>query len=227
VQHELEQVIAEKRAGLARVEAWVRERLDANSSHANGSRAHGWLHTDRVRRYALKLAKAEGVDPVLAEMAALLHDVGRTQPGPEDEHGARSAEMAAPVLAELPLTDEEREAVLHAIRWHNSQRGDTLLLRTLRDADMLDGLGAIGLMRGFMSKAHLPPYDPDAPFDPESTSLPPVFVSDQIRLQQRFYEWLNSDSARKMARDRFAFMGAFVEQARRELGLDSRLTMDD
>ena len=29
------------------------------------------------------LARAEGVDPFLAELAALLHDVGRTQPGPE------------------------------------------------------------------------------------------------------------------------------------------------
>lgn len=212
-------------AGLARVEAWVRDRLDATSagtslSRAKVSRAHGWPHTDRVRRYALQLARAEGVDPHLAEIAALLHDVGRSESGPESEHGARSAEMATSLLADLPLTDDERQEVLHAVHWHNSQRGDTRLLLVLRDADMLDGLGAIGLMRGFMSKADLPPYDPAAPFDPDHVQHPPASVSDQIRLQQRFYGWLNTETARRMARDRFAFMEAFVEQVRRELGVD-------
>jgi HD superfamily phosphodiesterase len=146
--------------------------------------------------------------------------VGRTLPGPESEHGARSAEIAALLLAELAFTDHERQEVLHAVRWHNSQRGDSRLLLVLRDADMLDGLGAIGLMRGFMSKAHLPAYDPTAPYDPDGIQNPPAYVSDQIRLQQRFYGWLNTDSARQMARDRFTFMEAFVAQVRRELGVD-------
>jgi uncharacterized protein len=201
----------ERQAVLDQAEAWVRETLDTNRK-----RAHGWLHTDRVRRNIRVLARAEAVDPFLAELAALFHDVGRTQKGPETEHGARSATMAAPILDDLDLTHEEREAVLHAIRWHNSSRDDTPLLCVLRDADMLDGLGAMGIIRAFMSKSHLPPYDPDGPFEDNDDRWPPLFSSDQFLGQMAWYDRLNTDTARQMAEDRFALMRAFVAQARRE-----------
>jgi uncharacterized protein len=194
------------------VEAWVRKLLDAGDSTA-----HGWLHTDRVRRNIQVLAHSEGVDPLLAELAALLHDVGRAQPGPEREHGARSAAMAAPLLAELSLNGKEREDVLFAIRWHNSSRDDTPLLCILRDADMLDGLGAIGIIRALMSKSHLSPYDPQAPFESGSDRWPPKYTSDQLLGQMTWYKRLNTDTARQLAKERFAFMQAFVAQARREI----------
>ncbi|MGC9333533.1 MAG: HD domain-containing protein [Anaerolineae bacterium] len=199
---------------LASVEAWVRQTLDQA-----GSTTHGWLHTDRVRRHIRLLARAEGVDPLLAELAALLHDVGRSQAGPEAEHGARSAALAAPLLAQFPLSDEDRATVLHAICWHNSSRDDSLLLCVLRDADMLDGLGAIGIVRAFMSRGDLPPYDADAPFD-EEDRWPARYSSDQLRGQMKWYEWLNTATARDMAAQRIRFMRAFVAQAREELTQD-------
>lgn len=194
------------------VESWVRDRLEAD-----GSPAHGWLHTDRVRNHIRPLAQAEGVDPVLAELAALLHDVGRTQPGPEKEHGARSAALAEPLLQSLPLAEHERQAVLHAIRRHNSKRADSPLLCILRDADMIDGLGAVGLMRGFMSKGHLPPYNPGAPFESDGDGWPAANAGDQILGQIKFYDWLNTETARQMAEERFDFMRTFVAQVQWEL----------
>jgi uncharacterized protein len=201
-----------RESALLGIEAWVRETLEASQQ-----RAHGWPHTDRVRRTIRILAGAEGVDPFLAELAALLHDIGRTQPGPEHEHGARSAAAAAPRLEALALTDEERQAVLHAIRWHNSTRADTALLRILRDADMLDGLGAMGILRAFMSKSHLPPYDPLAPFEEGRDQWPPSFSSDQLLGQMAWVRNLNTEKARHMAERRMALMTSFVAQARREL----------
>jgi uncharacterized protein len=202
----------EKQAVLGMVEAWVRETLDVNKK-----RAHGWLHTDRVRHNVRVLARAEDVDLFLAELAALLHDIGRTQPGPESEHGTRSSAMAAPILAKLPLSEADQEEVLHAVRWHNSGRDDTALLCVLRDADMLDGLGTMGIIRAFMSKSHLPPYDPHAPFEEGSNRWPPHYSSDQLLGQMEWYERLNTDTARQMAEERFAFMQAFVAQAQREI----------
>jgi uncharacterized protein len=199
-------------SAIAQVAAWARNVLEAAEE-----RAHGWLHTDRVRRHILVLARAEGVDPFLAELAALLHDVGRTQPGPESEHGGRSAAMAAPVLAGIPLTDDERSAVLHAIRWHNSSRADSLLLCILRDADMLDGLGAIGIIRAFMSRSHLLPYDPAAPFETDAERWPALYSSDQLLGQIKWYGWLNTGTARQMAEDRVDFMHAFIKQAQQEV----------
>lgn len=196
------------------VEAWVRDRMAA---HGGSQVAHGWLHVEQVRRAILVLAPAEGVDPFLAELAALLHDVGRTQPGPENEHGARSAALIEPLLAGLPLTAQEREAVIFAVRWHNSRRTDTPLLCVLRDADMLDGLGAHGIMRAFMSRSHLPPYDPDAPFQDADGRWPAVYCSDQLLGQMAWYGYLNTDTARHMAADRIALMRAFVAQAQKEI----------
>jgi uncharacterized protein len=170
-----------------------------------------------VRQNIRVLAEREEVEPWLAEIAALLHDVGRTLPGPESEHGARSADMAEPLLARLPLSEEETRAVLYAVAWHNSKRDDTPLLCVLRDADMLDALGAVGIMRAFMSKGTLPPYDSEAPFDPDSVQWPPVHASDQVRLQLKFHNWLNTDTARRMAKERAEFMQGFIFQIRREL----------
>ena len=204
--------MVQKKAAVTQVEAWVRRELEGN-----GPRAHGWLHTNRVRHNILALAPAEGVDPFLAELAALFHDVGRTQPGPEKEHGARSATIAAPILKGLPLNEDEQEAVLFAIHYHNSGRDDTPLLRVLRDADMLDALGAIGIMRAFMSKGHLPAYDPLDPFEMERSHWPTRTASDQVLGQCKFYGWLNTSTARSMAEERVAFMNQFVAQIRREL----------
>lgn len=206
-------------ATIAGVEAWVRETLSRS-----GSTTHGWLHTERVRRHIRVLARAEGADPFLAELAALMHDVGRSQAGPEAEHGARSAALAAPILAGLSLSDADREEVLHAIRWHNSGCDDTLLLRVLRDADMLDGLGAVGIVRAFMSRSDLLPYDPGAPFDEGEGRWPARYSSDQVLGQMKWYERLHTNAAREMAAGRIRFMRAFVAQVRQELMQDDRKT---
>jgi uncharacterized protein len=207
-------MIEERRKVLAAVETWVRQKLDAD-----GAVAHGWPHIDRVRRNIKVLAAPEGVDPLLAEVAALVHDVGRTVPGPESEHGARSATMAKSILVDLPLRNEERRAILYAVAWHNGQRDDTQLLCVLRDADMLDALGAIGIMRAFMSKGTLPPYDCEAFFDPDNVQRPPVHASDQVQLQLRFYDWLSTGTARRMAEERAVFMQGFISQIRWELAV--------
>jgi uncharacterized protein len=197
---------------LHKVEAWARERLGED-----GAVAHGWPHVERVRRNVRALALPEGVEPWLAECAALLHDVGRSVPGPEGEHGQRSAELAAPLLAGLRLADPARAEILHAVRWHNTARDDTRLLCVLRDADMLDGLGAVGLVRAFASKAALPPYDERGVMLGGHFLRPPRTIADQIAFQIAWIDFLNTETAREMARERVAFMRAFLAQWHKEV----------
>lgn len=202
-----------RRQVIEQIETWVRGLFEENPAVA-----HDWLHVDRVRRNILVIAAAEGVDPWLAEIAALIHDAGRTQPGPEAEHGARSATLAASLLAGLPLTDDQREAILFAVRWHSSLRVDTPLLCVLRDADMLDGMGALGLMRAWMSKGDLPAYDAAAPFA-DSFTRPPATVADQIRFQM---SWRPVTlTGQEMARQRLAFMHTFMKQIQSEIGKEA------
>jgi len=210
------EVRRKQEAALAEIEAWVRETLVTSEVSA-----HGWFHTDRVRANIRILAHAEDVDSFQAEVAALLHDVGRTQPGPETEHGARSASLARPLLEALGVPDGEVQAIVHAIRWHNSLRDDTPLLRILRDADMLDGLGAMGIIRAFMSKSYLPPYNANEPFQDGSNRWPPSYCSDQLLGQMAWYARLNTDTAQRIAKKRIEFMASFIDQALDEIKIDT------
>ena len=71
---------------LRRTEAYVREQM-----HGEGS-GHDWWHVDRVRRMALRLARDEGADPYVTELAALLHDIADHKfHGGDETAGPRAA----------------------------------------------------------------------------------------------------------------------------------------
>ena len=54
---------------IQRTEEFVRETLKADST------GHDWWHINRVRNVAVRLAKSEGADQYVVELAALLHDI--------------------------------------------------------------------------------------------------------------------------------------------------------
>jgi uncharacterized protein len=127
--------------------------------------AHGFEHVDRVRRWALHIARSEAIQELgLVGGAALLHDIGltRVQVGQRSQHGQVGAEIAAQFLHKRRLFgDEEIRLVADAIRCHSAAGGGGWLGALLRDADKLDALGAVGIMRAFTSKHALPEYDPE------------------------------------------------------------------
>ena len=95
-------------------------------------------HVPLVRHYALRLAQTEGANQRVIELAALLHDVGKDQ-GRENHH-TRGAEICEPLLAELPITEPERQLILRCIRKHRSRfagEDDKMEVRVLRSADAL------------------------------------------------------------------------------------------
>jgi hypothetical protein len=84
---------------------------------------------------------------------------------------------------------------------------------------MLDGLGAIGIIRAFRSRTHLPVYNPDAPFEDSGGRWPPAYASDQLLGQMAWIDYLNTDTARQMAQARYAFMQMFAKQVQREIAI--------
>ena len=188
--------------------------------------AHGWEHVYRVYHLALHLAEQEHADGFIVGMAALLHDVGRTTPGPARSHTKRSAALATKLLAAYDLSHETRHAILHAILAHSYRHGvepETLEARVLYDADRLDSLGASGVMRWAMTTKHgrwpeTRIYHPEDPFalwrDPDGQRyLLDRFFTKLLKLQ----EAMTTATGRAMAERRIAFLRLYLQELQQEL----------
>jgi len=120
--------------------------------------AHDMDHVMRVYNTALSIAKHEKkVDLDILKMATLLHDIARVK---EDDdktgntcHAEESAKMCAPILKKIGYSDGKIEKVRHCIsahRYKTNNKPETIEARILFDADKLDSLGAIVILRAGM-----------------------------------------------------------------------------
>jgi len=118
--------------------------------------SHDWEHVERVRRLSLHIGRIEGADMRILEIAALLHDIGRTyQDRSQGEvcHAEKGAYLAEEILEGQGMSKEERDPVLHCILHHRYRDGrtpQTLEAKILFDADKLDSIGAVGIARAFL-----------------------------------------------------------------------------
>lgn len=185
---------------------------------------HDFEHVLRVYRTAERLARAEGADMEIVLAAALLHDAEGAAPGGEAraDHHHQSADFAAEVLRAEGWPDARIAAVQHCIRAHRyrdlSEQPATLEAKILFDADKLDVLGAIGVVRvlGYAQQAGQPAYAPpsqafirtgeDQPGEPHSAYHEHLFKLRNV------HKRLFTNEARRIAADRSAFLDAFFER---------------
>ncbi|HBV88042.1 MAG TPA: HD domain-containing protein [Desulfosporosinus sp.] len=123
----------------------------AQGFYARKDRAHDLDHALRVREWGKKLAKAEGADSTVIELAAILHDIGRSG-AVEKTHAESSAGLAVNILQKNGYSEDVVTQVKEAIISHSREAGHepkTLEAKILYDADKLDFVGAIGIGRLF------------------------------------------------------------------------------
>ncbi|AFM42047.1 putative domain HDIG-containing protein [Desulfosporosinus acidiphilus SJ4] len=123
----------------------------AKGFYARKDRAHDLEHALRVRNWGKKIALAEGADVTVIELAALLHDIGRSG-AVEKTHAQSSAGLAVNILHKAGYSEDLIARVKEAIIAHSREAGyepETLEAKILYDADKLDFVGAIGLGRLF------------------------------------------------------------------------------
>jgi uncharacterized protein len=191
--------------------------------------AHGWEHISRVYRLALYIAVREHADTLIVGLAALMHDLGRTAPQNGTEHHADlSVILAKELMNNYDVPVDYQKAVSHAIITHSFSRGvppETLEAKVVRDADRLDGLGAIGVMRWAMTGAqyNIPgsqSYHPDDPFG-ETHEL-----DDRLYRLDHFYtkllklgDTMATKTGHMLAQRRINFLKAYLNEFRSELEL--------
>ncbi|HKI89138.1 MAG TPA: HD domain-containing protein [Draconibacterium sp.] len=180
---------------------------------------HDWWHIYRVRNMALEIAKQEGGDLFIIEMASLVHDLDDWKLN----HSGNNKTL--PLLEKLGVDKQTIEKVLRLTEQVSFKgagvpnKATTLEAQIVQDADRLDAIGAIGIARTFAyggSKGRLI-YDPSVEpvehidFDSYKSNTAPTlnhFYEKLLLLKDR----LNTRTARKIGEERHRFMEIFLEQ---------------
>ncbi|MBQ4231770.1 MAG: HD domain-containing protein [Lachnospiraceae bacterium] len=103
-------------------------------------RTSATAHLYGVSLAATMIAKKRGLNPEIAAMAAMLHDLYAYKSGSYDDHAHKGAYLAGDILEELNLTDEaETEEICSAIYHHDDKLvTDGPMDEVLKDADVID-----------------------------------------------------------------------------------------
>jgi uncharacterized protein len=206
-------------AALAQLRAVARDAL------VGAEPAHDFQHVLRVAASARAIADAEGARRLIAESAALLHELyNLPKDHPESSRsGERCAERATVVLHAHGFVPSDAAAISDAIRVHGYSVGivpASLEARVLQDADRLDAIGAIGIARCFATGAAMRAafYDADDPLcrtrEPDDKRYS---VDHFFRKLLKIEGGLHTQTARAMAAQRASFMRQFLAQLEREI----------
>ncbi|MCF2140053.1 MAG: HD domain-containing protein [Candidatus Lokiarchaeota archaeon] len=144
------QLTKEETAILLKLQNFVR------SAHAE-SNSHDYAHVLSVCKYAIQIGKEikEPVDPFILSAGALLHDIGKTNNVFSHIHGLFGGALAEEFLDGLKIDPELRDAICRVVIRHTPTSmipPETPEEKAVYDADTLDRLGLMGLLRGFIGK---------------------------------------------------------------------------
>jgi uncharacterized protein len=186
------------------------------------STGHDWWHAWRVWTIAKKIAKKEGGDLFILELAALLHDIEDWKFNGRKNSGI---DLAKKWLSELKVNKKNINHICHIIE-NISFKGagvknkiKTKEGKIVQDADRLDVLGAIGIARTFAyggyagREIHNPKIKPrlHRTFkeyrEAKSTSIN-HFYEKLLLIKDR----LNTETAKKMATKRHQFLKEFLKE---------------
>jgi uncharacterized protein len=193
----------------------------AEACFDDASGSHDWEHTLRVLRLCETMGRAENADMDVLRTAAYLHDIGRVfQDSSNGEvcHAEKGAQMAGPLVEKLPLTDAQKQNVIHCIRSHrfrNHHQPATIEAKILFDADKLDAIGAVGVARAFLfagevgARLHNPDIEAEdaMPYSENDTG----YREFKVKLCKIKDRMLTAEG-RKLARERHAFMERFFNR---------------
>ncbi|CAG9622013.1 HD domain-containing protein [Sutcliffiella rhizosphaerae] len=191
----------------------------------NDTTGHDLFHIERVKRLALYIGKKEGANLLMVEIIALLHEVLDDK---LIDNLPNAKEEIKSLLSELPLTKLHIDEILFSIENIGYKGGNGIVLDSLegkivQDADRLDAIGAIGTARTFMYSG----AKGQSMYDPEIEVRTSMSFK-QYREQKstainHFHEKLfllknalQTETAKKIAAQRHAFMEQFVHQFMKE-----------
>lgn len=196
---------------------YVESEMESDSS------GHDWWHIYRVTNLALRIARVEGGNLFLIEMAALLHDLDDWKLNGGTENKTLSWLKKIDVGKNLR---NKLQQIIEQVSFKGAgvkTTPDTLEAKIVQDADRLDAIGAIGMARTFAyggKKGRLI-YHPGIP--PVEHNSFEAYKNASGPTINHFYEkllllknLLNTRTAIEIAENRHKFMEEFLKQFFRE-----------
>ncbi len=195
---------------------FIKER--AKKLFKGARKSHNWEHTLRVYKLCEHIGAAEGADMNVLLIASYLHDIGRCFQDASNGsvcHAEKGAEMTGSIIADIPLSDMQKENIVHCVKSHRF-RGNhapkTTEAKVLFDADKLDSIGAVGVARAFLfagevgAMLHNPDIDAEEarPYSKDDTG----FREFKVKLS-RIKDRILTKKGQEMARERHDFMEDF------------------
>ena len=170
------------------------------------SEVHAKDHILRVLKRCIRLGEKLDADLEILVAAVYLHDLGRHYID-DKAHGALSALKAEPVLERINFPQEKRATVLHAISVHDvgatPEDRVTLESKILYDADKIDTLGVVGILRYIRHFYGKKPID---------------YMLDDIDAR---WEGLALPETRDLALQDYRYIKDYFAQLKEELGADA------
>lgn len=189
------------------------------------SSGHDYWHSVRVYQNALKIAQGMECDEDVIALAALLHDVDDAKLFDTKDH-----ETARRIMKGAGVDEDTMERVADIIgkisyKGRDSVVPDSIEGKIVQDADRLDALGAIGIARTFAygGSRGRDIYDPE--LEPQAELDEGAYLEGNSPSVNHFYEKLfrlkdmmNTETGRRIAAQRDAFMHQYLEQFMNEWG---------
>jgi uncharacterized protein len=191
----------------------------------NGDPGHDFAHITRVIENCRKIGATVGADLEILLPAALLHDVVNVSKNHPDRMRAsrQAADEAAGILRFVGYLEDEIQKIQLVIMEHSYSLGmkpSCMESAVLQDADRLDALGAVGLMRTVTCGAKMGAayYDLTDPFANERGLDDRKFTLDHLYAKLfKLAEMMNTEAGRTEASIRTDFMKTFVQQLKSEI----------
>ena len=216
-----------KKEIIEKTELFVKQILSKDST------GHDWWHIHRVRNLAKRIAREEGADIFVVELAALLHDIGDykffqgdEEAGPTFVRKWLSSLKISPTLIDKIVEITSRISFMHTLPNQGKEGEKKNSIQTLNkelmavtDADRLDAMGAIGIARAFTYGGFFnrPIYDPA--IKPNKSITREEYKITEAPSINHFYEKLlklkdmmYTNLGRKMARKRHKYLESYLKE---------------
>lgn len=195
---------------------------------------HGWQHVLAVVKAAKAIAEMENVDPVLCQIAAYCHDLGRLEeeeknqvnfkPGSPSSHAAMSYIPTKKILDQIRINGKDAEDILEAVKIHNIRKyeGPNKVALILQDADRADGFGKFAILRFANFNCEIDIPEPENNEDELFEEVRQILKTDKAKRERMIetleyvFGWVddlaNTESLRKYIADGYEFNRNFCEE---------------